>query len=273
MAIEWIETPRGAFRFELTGQGDRPVIVLMHEMGGSLDSWNMVMPRLAVTHRILRYDARGFGNSVKLTGPLTMDDWVADLAALLDALWIRRPCELVGTALAGGAALAFAAAHPERTSAVLATSPVTEVLPERRPAIADLADRMERDGMMPLVGSLDTSYPEILRTDPAAFAAFRARWLANDPRSFAETYRMLSRLDLRDDLRRITRPVQLIGATHDALRPPALVEPLRDLIPGASYREVNSGHFMAVQTPDLFLDIATKWLAEPRQPVSAAPLS
>ncbi len=261
MSIGWIETATGAFRYELDGAGDGPVLVLLHEMGGSLHSFDAVMPALRATRRVLRFDARGFGFSVKLTGPLAMADWVGDLDALLDALGISGPCDIAGSALNGATALAFAAAHPDRVRKVLAMSPVTEVREDRRAWIADFADRMQADGMAPLTDNNDTSYPPQTRTDGAAFAAFRARWLCNDPRSFAETYRMLSALDMTADFARITCPVMLIGAVHDVLRPPELVRALVDKLPDAQYREVASGHFLPIQTPELFVDLVAECLA------------
>ncbi|MDF1857162.1 alpha/beta fold hydrolase [Pseudooceanicola sp.] len=256
MTLRFIETERGAFRYELTGQGDGPVLVLLHEMGGSLHSWDAVMPVLIKSRRVLRYDIRGYGMSVKVTGRFEMSDWVADLAALLDALAIAAPVDLAGCAFNGGTVLAFAAAHPTRVRKVLAMSPVTEVLAERRAAIAEMSDRMEHQGMAAVIDNIENSYPEYLRTDAAAYAAFRARWLGNDPRSFAESYRMLARLAMMDDLARITCPVLLVGAKGDPLRPPALVTPLQARIAGSDYREVDSGHYLPVQTPEIFLDLA-----------------
>ncbi len=45
-------------------------------------------------------------------------------------------------------------------------------------------------------GTAANGYPEELRGDTARFAGFRARWLANDPSSFAAIYRMLADMDL-----------------------------------------------------------------------------
>jgi len=39
-------------RYALSGRG------LLHETGGSLESWDLLAPRLAVDRRVLRYDAR-----------------------------------------------------------------------------------------------------------------------------------------------------------------------------------------------------------------------
>ena len=51
----------------------------MHEMGGTLDSWDAVAPALAETYRVLRYDQRGAGLSEKVRQPYSNDTAVDDL--------------------------------------------------------------------------------------------------------------------------------------------------------------------------------------------------
>jgi 3-oxoadipate enol-lactonase len=58
--MNFIETNSVGLRYELSGNGPRTV-VLIHEMGGSLESWDEVAPRLATSRRVLRYDTRGAG--------------------------------------------------------------------------------------------------------------------------------------------------------------------------------------------------------------------
>jgi len=45
--------------------------------------------------------------------------------------------------------------------------------------------------------------------------------------------------------------VLLVGGAYDRTRPPATVEPLVKVIPGARYTLIDSGHYMATQTPEL----------------------
>ena len=51
----------------VSGSG-KTTLVLVHEMGGTLDSWDQVMPALTNSRRVLRYDTRGAGLSAKLGG-------------------------------------------------------------------------------------------------------------------------------------------------------------------------------------------------------------
>ena len=66
--MDWIEVNGTSLRYELSGSGDK-VLVLVHEMGGTLDSWDQVMPLLSPGRRVLRHDWRGAGMSEKLHAP------------------------------------------------------------------------------------------------------------------------------------------------------------------------------------------------------------
>ena len=48
----------GKMKDELGGKGEH-TIVLVHEMGGTLESWDGVAPLFAPSRRVLRYDFRG----------------------------------------------------------------------------------------------------------------------------------------------------------------------------------------------------------------------
>jgi 3-oxoadipate enol-lactonase len=249
--MNFIEVNGVALRYQLTGAG-ASTVVLIHEMGGSLESWNDVVPILATTRQVLRYDTRGAGLSEKVRGTLTFATMADDLAALLDAVGIRHKVALAGVAVGGGIALATAVRFPDRVAAVVAGSPATAISTERRPGVLARVDRLEREGMRSVAEtSHDSGYPVELRADMARFQAFHARWLSNDPASYATIYRMLANSELEQALPTIACPVLLVGGSHDGTRPPAAVEPLVRVIPGARYALIDSGHYMAAQTPEL----------------------
>jgi pimeloyl-ACP methyl ester carboxylesterase len=66
--MDWLEANGVGLRYDLAGSGAK-TLALVHEMGGSLDSWDMVLPALAADRRVLRYDTRGAGQSEKERGP------------------------------------------------------------------------------------------------------------------------------------------------------------------------------------------------------------
>jgi len=249
--MNWIEVNGTSLRYELSGSG-KTTLVLVHEMGGMLDSWDRVLSGLNNVRQVLRYDTRGAGLSEKIDGRVTFDDMADDVAALLDALGIKGKVALAGTAVGAAIAIHFAVRHAARTGALVVTSPATGVAADRRQATLDRAAAAETQGMRALVEqSLANSYPPEVRHDAEEFRKFRARWLANDPQSFGAINRMLADSTVTDELPRIDCPTLVIGCTHDKLRPPSAIEPMAKQISGAEYLEINSGHFAGIQTPGL----------------------
>jgi pimeloyl-ACP methyl ester carboxylesterase len=70
----------------------------------------------AASVEVVLYDLRGHGMSDRPARGYAIATLVEDLRALLDALGIERPVELVGNSFGGLVALAFAAAHPARVA-------------------------------------------------------------------------------------------------------------------------------------------------------------
>ena len=258
--MNFIELDGLTLRYELSGKGDR-TLVLVHEMGGSLESWDDVSPRFAESRRVLRYDTRGAGMSQKVRGKLGIDTMADDIAALLDLIGIAGKVALAGIAVGGAIALHFAARHPERASAVAVGSPATGMAPDRRAAALERVAKVEAAGMAFAVeNAMLSGYAPELRGDIARFERFRARWLGNDPLSYATISRMLVATDMQDELAGLRCPVLVIGGSLDRVRPPPLAEAVAEVIPGARYVEVRTGHYMAVQTPELISDCIEEFL-------------
>lgn len=251
-----------ALRYDLTGSGEK-TIVLIHEMGGTLESWDEVVPRLNKNRRVLRYDTRGAGLSEKIRGTANIDQMADDIDALLDALAIKGKVAIAGIAVGGAIAIHFAARHANRTAALLPMGPAVGVPPDRRDAIRAAADAMEKDGVRAgMVAALQNSYPQIMRTDAQRFERVRNQRLGNDPASQAAIYRMLVGLDLTNDYPAISCPTLFLSGKHDGLRPPALIEPVSKLIKGARFEVLETAHFMAAQTPGLVADRMIRFLDE-----------
>lgn len=251
--MNWVEANGVSLRYEISGEGSTP-LVLVHELGGALESWDEVLPALQKQFRVLRYDQRGAGLSEKNT-VLTLDTVLADLLALLDVLGFTDPVHIVGTALGSDFTIAFAARHPQRVARLVATSPAAGMSADRVAGMLQRADKVLETGMRSMVEhSLAVSYPESLRTNAARFQRYRSRWLANNPPSFAALNRMLASMSMDGLFERVECESLILSGTLDSLRPPAAVQAVAGMMQRATYREMNTGHFMAVQSPELFLE-------------------
>jgi 3-oxoadipate enol-lactonase len=114
----------------------------------------------------------------------------------------------------------------------------------------------EREGIRAVMNSShERSYPENLRApDRERFNRYQARWVCNTPASFTAQARLMATVDLTPEYPKIKVPTLSIGATHDALRPPEKAQRVANALPNGKYLLADTGHFMNVQTPQLFAD-------------------
>jgi pimeloyl-ACP methyl ester carboxylesterase len=107
--------------------GGPPDALLLHGIGHSGRQWDFFARAVDRRLRLVAPDARGHGDSPKPAAAYAPADFVADDAAILDALGLARVV-LVGHSMGGAHAVAFALAHPERVSrlVVIDTGPVIE---------------------------------------------------------------------------------------------------------------------------------------------------
>lgn len=252
--MPWITANGASLRYSLSGSGSQ-TLVLVHEAGGCLESYEDALPALEREFRVLRYDQRGFGFSEKAR-ELSFESVVADLAALLDALKITAPVHMAGCAMGSDFSVGFAARHPARVVKLALASPIIGSNVARSAPTLERAALAERDGVRAVMQtSHDRSYPEVLRVpDRERFQRYQSRWVCNTPASFTAQAHMMSAVDLTSEYPKIKVPTLVIAAKHDALRPPEMVQRVAEAISGAKYLLADTGHFMNVQTPQLFAD-------------------
>ena len=77
--------------------------------------WRPLFERLARKRRLVRYDERGCGLSDQDVDEFSLDAWVRDLEAVVDAAGLDR-FPLLGISQGGPIAIAYAVRHPERVS-------------------------------------------------------------------------------------------------------------------------------------------------------------
>lgn len=252
--MDWLERGGVSFRYDLRSGGET-TLVLVHEMGGTLESWDLVLPLLKPGIAVLRYDTRGAGLSSKIRGAARIDDMSMDIATLLDATDRRGPVVLAGIAVGGAIAMHFAARHPDRTRGLVPFGPATEVGDDRRALTLARAEAVEGGGMIAIAqAALAQSYPETIRGAGQRFERLRARWLTNDPVSYAAILRMLAGLDMDADLAAISCPTLILAGTEDLVRPPETVRRVAERVRGARFETIASGHFAAIHAPELLAD-------------------
>ena len=252
--MPWIEANGASLRYALSGSG-KDTLVLVHEAGGCLESFDDALPALEKEFRVLRYDQRGFGFSEKVR-ELTFEGVVADLAALLDALKITSPVYMAGCAMGADFSVGFASRFPARVAKLAIASPNIGHNGARSASSLDRAAVVEREGVrVSMQASHDRSYPENMRAlDRERFKRYQSRWVCNTPASFKAQAIMMSTADLTPAYTKITAPTLVIGCTYDPLRTPEKAQSVANALAGSKYIVAETGHFMHLETPQLFVD-------------------
>ena len=236
-----------------TDEGRGEPLVLIHGHPLSHATWDEQSEILRGECRVIRPDLRGLGSSSVPPGPYPMEMLADDLAALLDTLGIER-ATVVGHSLGGYVALAFYRRHAARVRGLgLVSSRVQSDSAEVVRMRLDMADRLESEGMAPLIElALPLFFAERIYEERRDLVK-RAREIleACDPRGAAATYRGLAaRRSSEDLLADIGVPFLVVTGSVDALIPPALQKYAADAVPHARYVELDGcGHFPLFERP------------------------
>jgi len=112
--------------YEIAGEGD--IVVLLHGSFADADLLEAPATGLSSGFRALRVDRRGHGRSSEFKGPVTLQEEVADIAALLD--WFSAgKVHMLGHDDGAEIAIEFALAHPGRTLSLVLLAPTVEGFP------------------------------------------------------------------------------------------------------------------------------------------------
>ncbi|HEX8054885.1 MAG TPA: alpha/beta fold hydrolase [Thermoleophilaceae bacterium] len=98
-----------------------PVIVLIHGITGSSDTWLDVIDELAEDHTVVAPDLLGHGESAKPRGDYSLGAYASGIRDLLAALGHDR-ATVVGHSLGGGVAMQMAYQFPERVERLVLVS-------------------------------------------------------------------------------------------------------------------------------------------------------
>jgi 3-oxoadipate enol-lactonase len=257
--VPFIDANGASLHFELAGARGSSV-VLLHELGGTLNSWDAVAPRLAGRFRVLRYDQRGAGLSEKVRQEFTNDILVGDFEALAAQVDLPAPYHFVTVAAAATQALRYLEKHPTEVGSLVLCNPAPGVDPSRAAALDERAAFAMREGMRAsLATTLAISYPQTLG-ERAAYEAYRGRYLGNDPVGFGFGFRALARTNMLHMLPQIRCPAMIVAGRHDTVRPHAGSAELAKRIPGARFELIEAGHFMPTQGPEPLIALLEDFL-------------
>lgn len=237
--------------------GDGPPLVLLHPGVGDSRIWDPVLAALTAKYRVIRYDARGFGES---PAPSVKFSLLRDLVAVLDHYGVERAA-FVGCSQGGASSLGLALAQPERVSALALLCPGIPGFPDPE---EDEDDELEAEWERAhAAGDVDALAGVMQRVWGAAGATPA---VMEQLRSAARATLVAEDLELEDPpvfgrLGEISVPASLMVGDADY---PPLVESNRQAsarIPGCEFVLVpGMDHLPPLREPALVLDQITRTL-------------
>jgi 3-oxoadipate enol-lactonase len=252
----------------LDGPEGQPWIVLSNGLATTTAAWDPQIAMLTRTHRVLRYDSRGHGNSSSPPGPYTFKQLEDDLLGLMDHFAIAQ-ADLLGLSMGGMTTLGLAIAHPDRVGRVICCDARSEATPA---FIASWDSRIEAirrsGGMQGIVDSTVERWftPAFVETRPAALAQAQDMILATDPEGYIACAAALKTLDYKRLLHQVQAPVLFLCGAQDQAAPPAEMRAMADLTPRGSYVEIDPGaHVCNLENPAAFNTAVADWLATARR--------
>lgn len=106
---------------EVSGTGEVP-LVLVHGSWGSHHNWDLVVPALAESFRVLTYDRRGHSESERSPEQGSVREDVADLAAMIEHLG-PGPAWVAGNSFGASITLRLAGERPDLLRGIIAHEP------------------------------------------------------------------------------------------------------------------------------------------------------
>lgn len=255
--VRYFESLDGArIAYAITGSG--PLVVLMPswlthlEYQGRSVAWQPWLAALTSRYTLIRYDPRGCGLSDRDVSDLSFGSWVRDFAGLVDMLDLDR-FSLIGVCQGGAVAINYAANHPERVSHLLLygtyargrnrrASPPLE--PEKARVMLEMLELGWGQEDSAFMRSFATQFqPEGSMEHLRSWCELQRR--ATSPRNAVDLTRVMFDTDTSDAATRIVCPTLVAHADRDAVAPVEEGRRLAQIIPEASYLELDSpNHFM-----------------------------
>ncbi|KAG2553990.1 strigolactone esterase D14-like [Panicum virgatum] len=253
----------------VVGSGER-VVVLSHGFGTDQSAWSRVLPYLTRDHRVVLYDLVCAGSvnpeHFDFRRYDTLDSYVDDLLAILDALRIPR-CAFVGHSVSAMIGILASIRRPELFAKLILIGASPRFLNDNDyhggfelPEIQQVFDAMAANysawatGYAPLAVGADV---------PAAVQEFSRTLFNMRPDISLHVCRTVFNTDLRGVLGMVRAPCVVVQTTRDVSVPASVAAYLKAHLGGRTTVEFlqTEGHLPHLSAPGLLAQVLRRALA------------
>jgi 3-oxoadipate enol-lactonase len=230
---------------EFGGQGE--LLVFVHGLGGSTNTW---YPQAQILKRDLRpiaYDLPGSGRT-PVREKVTIDSFVADLHDVVEQAGGNR-VHLAGHSLGTIICQHYAALHADRVASLVLVGGFPEPPAAARNALRDRAAKVRAEGMAAIADAIVAAgtSDDTKVNHPSATAYVRESIMGQPAEGYARACEALSALN-RADLSAIHCPTLLLTGDQDRTAPPDTAKALAADIAAAELRVLDGcGHWATIE--------------------------
>jgi pimeloyl-ACP methyl ester carboxylesterase len=252
-------------------------LVLVHGIATDRHIWDLVVPTLASSRRVLALDLPGFGESQPVDDGFDLEAVAERIARGLAGRGLRGPIDLVGHSLGGGVAITLAALRPRLIRRLILVapagmrpfpSPISRLLASSADAALSARRRAVSLTELPWGRRLLLA---MTAADGAGLPPARARQMVQASSTAQRTEAALwtiTSIDLRPVLARVAAPLGVIWGEADRTVPLRALDEVTKARPDARViRLANAGHVPMVEQPEAFAEALESLLYELPSPL------
>ena len=242
-------------RLAVEDEGEGPVVVCVHGLGGSSNTWTPLMPALA-RHRVIRIDLPGSGRSQRVEGALSIERYVEAVLGVCERIGITR-AHWLGHSMGTIVLQHIAAMKPALVASVALFGPLMAPPDAARAAMLARAAKA-RGGATAMQEITQALLGAAISADtrqrlPVAVAFVRESLMRQDGDSYARSCEALAGAEAAA-VERILAPVLLVTGDEDGVAPPQQVRAMADRLHGARSTKVvvlpRCGHWTPIERPE-----------------------
>ncbi len=257
---QFIQLSQGMVHYELGGEPNRPLVVLVHGFSTPSYIWEPTFQALIQAgFQVLRFDLYGRGYSDRPDTDYDLELFVGQLENLMDGLQIDQPIHLMGLSMGGPIAAAYANRHPDTIRSLTLIDPLvtnmfqSAIFPLNVPGIGEylMAVVME-PFVLPKTQSGDLVHPERFPDWEGKYKVQTrykgfGRAVLSTMRNFAE----LDTLSIYQDLAENDLPTLIIWGKEDQTISAEDIDLLREILPNHHFEAIEeAGHIPHYEKAD-----------------------
>ncbi|WKU20301.1 3-oxoadipate enol-lactonase [Advenella alkanexedens] len=246
-----IQINNETFNYELNGPENTPVLFLSNSLGTTHSMWAKQVDYFSKNFRVLSYDTRGHGESVKNKGPYTLEQLGNDVLQITQALGIEK-FSFCGISMGGLIGQWLGIHAPEKLDKLVVCNTAAKIGQEA--GWNDRAALVRSEGMNPVAdGSAGRWFTEgFVQANPASVNALINGLRQTDAEGYASCCDALAKADLREKIALIKTPTLIVAGSHDPVTTVADADAMAEKIAGSKRVDLDASHLSNIEASEAF---------------------